>query len=76
MTTPDNHTPGEAIATNLNFSEQIPRRYRLHLDGTQVDEFVIFYQHREWYWLSQKPKLIPQLRNRRTLSFLISIYNE
>ncbi len=47
MTTPDNHTPGEAIATNLNFSEQIPRRYRLHLDGTQVDEFVIFYQHRE-----------------------------
>ena len=55
MTTPDNHTPGEAIAqaltsqfaTNLNFSGQIPGRYRLDLDGTRVDEFVIFYQHRE-----------------------------
>ncbi|MDJ0674769.1 MAG: hypothetical protein QNJ36_05220 [Calothrix sp. MO_167.B42] len=42
VTAPDNHTPGEAIATNLNFSEQIPGRYRLYLDGSQVDEFVIF----------------------------------
>ncbi|BAY23209.1 hypothetical protein NIES2100_29730 [Calothrix sp. NIES-2100] len=41
VTVPDTHTPGEPIATSLNFSGQIPGRYRLYLDGTQVDEFVL-----------------------------------
>lgn len=42
VTVPDSHTPGETFVTNLNFSGQIPGRYRLYLDGNQVDEFVIF----------------------------------
>lgn len=42
VTVPDTHTPGNALSTSLNFSGQIPGRYRLYLDGTQVDEFVLF----------------------------------
>ncbi len=42
VTAPDNHTPGEAIAINLDFSGQIPGHYRLYLDGSEVDKFVIF----------------------------------
>ncbi|MDZ8055884.1 MAG: hypothetical protein RMX68_016585 [Aulosira sp. ZfuVER01] len=41
VTTPDNHTPGEAIACNLNFSGQIPGRYQLCLNNIQVEEFVL-----------------------------------
>jgi hypothetical protein len=37
---PENHPPGTSISVNLNFSEQIPGRYRLTLNGAQVDEFV------------------------------------
>ncbi len=44
------HIRGEAIAqaltsqfaVNLNFSEQIPGRYQLFLDGIQIDEFIFF----------------------------------
>lgn len=41
VTAPDNHIPGEAIACNLNFSGQIPGRYQLCLNNTQVEEFVL-----------------------------------
>ena len=42
LTVPDDHPPGEAIAVSLNFSGQTPGRYRLYLNGTQVDDFVLF----------------------------------
>ncbi len=42
FTVPDNHPPGEAIAVSLNFSGQSPGCYQLFLNGTQVDEFVLF----------------------------------
>ncbi|MFN6570930.1 hypothetical protein [Dendronalium sp. ChiSLP03b] len=42
VTAPDNHTPGEALAVNLNFAGQIPGRYQLFLNDTQVEEFVLF----------------------------------
>jgi hypothetical protein len=41
ITTPDSHTPGDAIACNLNFSGQIPGRYQLCLNNIQVEEFVL-----------------------------------
>jgi hypothetical protein len=41
ITTPDNHTPGDAIACSLNFSGQIPGRYKLCLNHIQVDQFVL-----------------------------------
>ena len=41
FTVPDNHPPGEAIAVSLNFSQQPPGCYRLSLNGTQVDEFIL-----------------------------------
>lgn len=41
VTAPDDHTPGEAIAVNLNFSEQIPGCYQLRLNNTQVDKFIL-----------------------------------
>ncbi|MCY7394306.1 MAG: hypothetical protein LH647_23255, partial [Leptolyngbyaceae cyanobacterium CAN_BIN12] len=40
-TAPINHPPGASITVSLNFAEQIPGRYRLNLNGTQVDEFVL-----------------------------------
>lgn len=40
-TAPNNHPPGASISVNLNFSEQIPGRYRLTLNGTQVEKFVL-----------------------------------
>ncbi|MGK7897258.1 MAG: hypothetical protein AB4372_27480 [Xenococcus sp. (in: cyanobacteria)] len=39
---PDNHLPGKEIAVSLNFSGQAPGRYQLSLNGTQVDDFVLF----------------------------------
>jgi len=38
---PNQHPPGTSISVNLNFSGQSPGRYRLLLNGTQVDEFVL-----------------------------------
>lgn len=38
---PAHHQPGNAIACHLNFAGQDPGRYRLYLDGIQVDEFVL-----------------------------------
>lgn len=40
-TAPSNHPPGAALSANLNFSNQISGRYRLTLNGMQVDEFVL-----------------------------------
>ena len=40
-TAPNNHPRGASISVSLNFSGQIPGRYRLTLNGTKVDEFVL-----------------------------------
>ncbi len=40
-TVPTNHPPGASLSVSLNFSNQIPGRYRLTLNGMQVDEFVL-----------------------------------
>lgn len=40
-TAPSNHPPGTSLSVSLNFSGQIPGRYRLILNGVQVDEFVL-----------------------------------
>ncbi|WP_144416024.1 hypothetical protein [Calothrix sp. 336/3] len=42
VTAPDNHTPGEAIAVNLNFSGQVPGCYQLRLNNTPVDKFILY----------------------------------
>lgn len=42
VTVSDRHTPGDAITINLNFAGQIPGCYRLLLNGTEVDKFVLF----------------------------------
>ena len=42
FTVPDDHPLGEEIAVSLNFSGQAPGRYQLSLNGTQVDDFVLF----------------------------------
>lgn len=42
VTISDQHTPGNDFAVNLNFAGQIPGRYRLLLNGAEVDEFVLF----------------------------------
>ncbi|WP_017326316.1 hypothetical protein [Synechococcus sp. PCC 7336] len=39
---PDSHVAGEAIAVSLNFTGQVPGRYRLLLDGVLDDEFILF----------------------------------
>lgn len=36
-----NHPQGASLSVSLNFSNQIPGRYRLSLDGTPLDEFVL-----------------------------------
>ncbi|QIR36409.1 hypothetical protein HCG51_06310 [Tolypothrix sp. PCC 7910] len=41
-TIPDRHIPGDDFAVNLNFAGQIPGRYRLLLNGSEVDDFVLF----------------------------------
>ena len=41
VTASKTHTAGDAIACSLNFSGQIPGRYKLCLNNTQVDEFVL-----------------------------------
>ncbi|OUL35150.1 hypothetical protein [Nostoc sp. 106C] len=41
VTTPSTHAPGDAIACSLNFSGQIPGRYKLCLNNIQVDRFVL-----------------------------------
>jgi hypothetical protein len=41
VTVPENHISGEAIAVNLNFSEQVPGCYQLRLNNTQVDKFIL-----------------------------------
>ncbi|BAY29901.1 hypothetical protein NIES2107_17450 [Nostoc carneum NIES-2107] len=42
VTIPDQHTAGNDFAVNLNFVGQIPGRYRLLLNGAEVDDFVLF----------------------------------
>jgi hypothetical protein len=42
VTVSDRHTPGDDFAINLNLAGQIPGRYRLLLNGTEVDKFVLF----------------------------------
>jgi len=41
VTVPENHTSGEAIAVNLNFSQQIPGCYQLRLNNDLVDKFIL-----------------------------------
>jgi hypothetical protein len=38
---PNNHPSGASLSVNLNFSGQISGRYRLNLNGTQIDEFIL-----------------------------------
>jgi hypothetical protein len=41
ITTPDSHSPGEAIACHLNFCGQIPGLYKLCLNNIPVQQFVL-----------------------------------
>lgn len=42
VTVPKNHTSGNAIAVNLNFSGQLPGCYQLHLNNTPVEKFILY----------------------------------
>ncbi|MBD1848325.1 hypothetical protein H6F89_34255 [Cyanobacteria bacterium FACHB-63] len=40
-TAPNHHSAGTSISVNLNFSGQTPGRYQLHLNGKQIDAFIL-----------------------------------
>ena len=40
-TAPSNHQSGSALSVNLNFRGQVAGRYRLKLNGIEVDEFIL-----------------------------------
>jgi len=43
FTAPETHPPSDPITVSLNFTGQIPGRYRLELDGNSIgEEFVLF----------------------------------
>jgi hypothetical protein len=41
VTAPSNHQSGSALSVNLNFRGQVAGRYRLILNGIEVDEFIL-----------------------------------